>query len=302
MRGGRTRRGAAKRPASQTKPGSDPDEVGDNDQRQKGGDAANDIPSGREVEETQQPAPSNPAPVVSKAKGNKRRGTAAAAAPAPAAAKKNQKAKASSTKSDPTPAAAAKKTADQRDPAVVEGRCDEGQSEAEAALEDGAEGSASVDDKGEEEKGDQGVASPPSSAEEQKAAAGRRGRKGKAQLASAVAEKPTRRGSSRAKAAVKYVADDNDVRAPGDGRVCVCALSVVTACFRTGAPGSGAVALDVFRASFVKACCGSKTFLRIPRAVCGLFLASFFFFCFFFQGLVSCVTFSCLYYFWYIFL
>ena len=221
MRGGRARRGAARRPASQTKPGSDPDEVGDNDQRQKGGDAANDIPSGPEAEETQQPAPSKPAPVVSKAKGNKRRGTAAVAAPTPAAAKKNQKAKASSAKSDPTPAAEAKKTTDQPDPAVVEGRCDKGQSEAEAELKDGAEGSAAVDDKGKEEKGEQGKASP-SSAEEQKAAAGRRGRKGKAQPAVAVAEKPPRRGSSRSKAAVKYVADDNDVRAPGDGRVWVC--------------------------------------------------------------------------------
>ena len=221
MRGGRTRRGAAKRPASQTNPGSDPDEVGDNDQCQKGGDAANDIPSGPETEETKQPAPSKPAPVVSKAKGTKRRGTAAVAAPTPAAAKKNQKAKAPSAKSDTPPAPAAKKTTDQPDPAVVEGRCEEGQSEAEAELKGDTEGSAAIDDKGEEEKGEQ-VAASPSFVEEQKAAAGRRGRKGKAQPAVAVADKPSRRGSSRSKAAVKYVADDNDVRAPGDGRVWVC--------------------------------------------------------------------------------
>lgn len=45
------------------------------------------------------------------------------------------------------------------------------------------------------------------------------------------------------------------------------AMSVVASCVRTGARGRGAVALDVFRASLVKACCGSKTFLRIPRVV-----------------------------------
>lgn len=219
MPGSRTRRGSAKRPASQSKPGSDPpDGVGDNDQRLKGGDAANDGPSGLEAAvEAQKPAPSKPA-VVAKAKGNKRRGTATVATPTSTAAKKNQKAKASSAKSGPTPTAAKKTTHQTDDPAIAEEGCDKEQSQAEAELENGADGSEAVSDKGGEEEGKEDVASP-MSVEEKKAPAGRGGRKGKAQPASAVAEKPPRRGSSRAKAAVKYVAEDNDVRTPGDGGV-----------------------------------------------------------------------------------
>lgn len=221
MPGSRTRRGAAKRPASQSKPGSDPpDGVSENDQRLKGGDAANDGPSGLEAaEEAQKPAPSKPA-VVTKAKGSKRRGTAAVADPASTAAKKNQKAKASSAKSGPTPGAA-KKTTHPSDPPVAEECCDKEQSKAEAGLENGAGSSAAVGDKGGEEEGKEEVTSP-MFVEEQKAPAGRGGRKGKAQPTLAEVEKPPRRGSSRAKAAVKYVGEDNDVRTPGDGGVWVC--------------------------------------------------------------------------------
>lgn len=76
-------------------------------------------------------------------------------------------------------------------------------------------------------------------------------------------------------------------------------MSVVTVYVRIGARGRGAVALDVFRASF------GESMLRFKNVPADTSRCVVYFLRLFFWGvlcLVSCVTFSCAYYFWYIFL